>query len=375
MNDIDYGYTKIFNMMIQNQGEYPRYSPDSKYVDICTLSSGLTDATRNQHTLTGTTTSSPSRELLIKISTIGKEPEGTIYYPTVVKIGVTIDDVDDVDSQYFDETFYEQFMWFDMMPIDNHTYGIYLNDLFGNYMKAGIKNHVHFVYRVFDNSGNEYRHSNPHYTSASLHSVWTIDVYKVTLSRYREPTNVDLLLDGYNQYIGPSDIAACRTITTTINQTTLLPADTTPLGRFEAESGVTWTRSNSEFVVSQFEMVNMIVNLSDYWKDTFDYCVARMYITDPEGNEHAFYLKPSNSKPGKYNLNFRICDLSANKMFQVDSVNRYVNIQFGITPKRHGILEPETVIPTEVTLTLVQTPDEVFDPEDLGVFLSKTANY
>jgi len=378
-NDIDYAYTKIFNMMIQNLGEYPRYSPDSRHVDIVTLESGHTIATRNNHTFSGDINPSPSRELLIKISTIGKEPTDLITYPTVVKIGLTIDDVENADTQYFDDSFYDQFMWFDMMPIDRFTYGIYLNDIFGHYMKVGVRNNINFVYRVFDNDGNEYKHTNPHYGDPSANSVWTVHAYKVSLSKYREPNNVDLLIDGYNQYRGLSDIDACRTITSTLNQLTVTSQDTTPLGKFEEnvikDGGTGWTRTDSTHTLSQFEIINIVAELGTYWKENFDCCTVKMYITDPEGTQKTFFLKPSNNAPGKYNFSFRIADLSNRDFFNIDDVNNTVTITFGILPNRHGSYEPETLLPTELELELASTPEEEFSPEDLGVFLSKTANY
>ena len=379
MDLIDYIGCKVFNMRVQNDKTYPRYTdPDTKYVDTITLASGFTDATRSNHTLTGEVNPSPSREVLIKVATIGRDPSiNNLYYPTSVRLGLTVDDIEDSDLDYFDDAYYSQFIWFNMEPISNTEFGLYLNERFSKYLKAGIKYNIKFIYRVFDNQGNEYKYLNPHYQDNTKHSYWDFNAYKVSMSKYTVPNDIDVMVDGINTYNGDSDVDTCRTFTVNVGSQSITVEDTTKLGKTEQNSPLKWTHSGNVNVVDQFETINIIADLTDYWQDEFDYCKVKVYFTLPDGTEKSLYVKPQYNRPFKYNLSFKLSDFAEDDMFKIGMANHTVNFSFGITAFRHNAEQPEYIVPGYLTLLLVDLPDDMdeFTPEDISVIERKLAEY
>lgn len=297
---------------------------------------------------------------------------GSILYPTVVKIGINLEE-NLITPEVFDDNFFKKFEWFNMLPCDNEIYGIYLNETIGHMLKYGQRNTVNCIFRIFDNTGK------PVSVSPSVYKVYP---YRLNLSGGYYPTSLDSAYEGFNQYVLPTKKGTLfnigtRTLMFTVGRNSVELRETTPLSDYEQLvyrlTGNEWTHQRGEAIhISQYENIVLEVRLDTYYTDTYDGITVKGVFTDPKNISHPFYFRASTLNTlYEFNLN----DLLGND-FQIGEDNDVSYLTLEIVPTKDGIVQPSIDLSRyKKEIHYFSTPVMKWDVEDLKQLFTYTALY
>lgn len=386
MNDLDYLYSKLSNLCFISHSVNERYLETSRFVESITIDA--LDPTVSS--LTGNIRPNPGVELCIKIKTHSKPQvnvsgeypfhgetivlDDDIVYPAAVKIGINLDTNFTPTSgpELYDESYINRFEWFNMSKCDIDTYGIFLNETIGKKLKYGARNTVNFMFRVFDNNGDE--------TFISP-QVFTIYPYKINLSGTYYPSSLDSAYEDLNQYLRSSNgyilEKGCRLLKCEVLGTTVSITDETPLPGFEEMvyklTGIEWTHQRSKDIhISQYENVVINVSVGQDRIDAFDGVIVKGNLTDPKGVSHEFYFRPT-LEAGVYTFNINtILDSD----FKIGEDNDVATLILTVIGTNNG--EKVSMIEfssSPIILHYFSTSEENYDEEDLAQLFNKLSLY